>query len=164
MESINKRINKIAIEFFDGNNSKFADTIGTSEANIRNYRTKTEPKIAVLNQIAKNLEICYEWLLNGTGEMRRKPNEKEVTVVSEVIAQVPLSDFVAVVRENERHKITIEENKKKVEELEKKLAGLAIHTNAPEPAMQEKRLPPQPYPALLAAEQGLDYRRRQPVQ
>lgn len=72
MKDINFRINKIIVEFFNDNNSKFAAFLGTSEANIRNYRTKTEPKIEYLNKIASELEINYEWLLNGSGSMLRE--------------------------------------------------------------------------------------------
>jgi transcriptional regulator with XRE-family HTH domain len=69
MNGINQRINKIAIDYFNNNNSKFAKFLGTSEANIRNYRSKTEPRIDVINKIANELEICYEWLLAGEGTM-----------------------------------------------------------------------------------------------
>jgi hypothetical protein len=69
MSSINDRINILVNNFFDGNNSKFAELLNTSEANIRNYRSKTEPKIDVLVQISEKLEINYEWLLTGHGAM-----------------------------------------------------------------------------------------------
>ena len=67
MDNINQKISKIAIDFFNDNNSKFAKFLGTSEANIRNYRLKTEPKIDIINKIASKLEIHYEWLLTGQG-------------------------------------------------------------------------------------------------
>ncbi|MGV1019333.1 LexA family transcriptional regulator [Empedobacter falsenii] len=73
MTTINDRI-KILVDYFsDGNNSKFANEIGVSEANIRNYISKTEPKFSALEKIVKKFEINYEWLLTGVGEML-KPN------------------------------------------------------------------------------------------
>jgi transcriptional regulator with XRE-family HTH domain len=69
MTSINLRINELAVKFFEDNNSKFAKKLSTSEANIRNYRSNREPKIEFLNKLAAKLEISYEWLLTGNGEM-----------------------------------------------------------------------------------------------
>jgi len=45
MSSINKKIDDIANEHYAGNNSAFAKVMGTSEANIRNYRKETMPKL-----------------------------------------------------------------------------------------------------------------------
>jgi len=74
MSSINLRINELAEEFFCGNNTKFAEFISTNEANIRNYRFKTEPKIEFLINLSKKLEISYEWLLTGEGEKFKTNN------------------------------------------------------------------------------------------
>ena len=78
MSDINNRINEIVVKFFNGNSSKFAAFLETSEANVRNYRTKTTPKIEFLNKIASLLEINYEWLLNGTGSMLRENETKNL--------------------------------------------------------------------------------------
>ncbi|MDR0680275.1 MAG: hypothetical protein LBG15_00260 [Dysgonamonadaceae bacterium] len=69
MKDINLRINEICIRFFGGNNLKFASAMSTSEANIRNYRSKTEPKFDFVNNLATKLEINYEWLFTGKGDM-----------------------------------------------------------------------------------------------
>ncbi|MXP05600.1 MULTISPECIES: helix-turn-helix domain-containing protein [unclassified Apibacter] len=70
MNSIGQRINKLVKYFSNGNNSDFATKIGVSEANIRNYiNDRAEPKFNILEKIAINFEINYEWLLTGEGEM-----------------------------------------------------------------------------------------------
>jgi len=66
---ITKKINEIAVSFFDDNNSKFAAAMGTSEANIRNYRSKTSPKIEFIVKLCNNLKISFEWMFNNSGEM-----------------------------------------------------------------------------------------------
>lgn len=70
MNSIGQRINELVKYFSNGNNSDFAAKIGVNEANIRNYiNDRTEPKFNILEKIAINFEINYEWLLTGKGEM-----------------------------------------------------------------------------------------------
>ncbi|MDR1227095.1 MAG: helix-turn-helix domain-containing protein [Prevotellaceae bacterium] len=69
MESINQRINKIVLEYCDGNNSKFAKKVGTSEANIRNYRNNTQPKPALIRKICIVFGISYSWLMDGVSSM-----------------------------------------------------------------------------------------------
>ena len=66
--TINQRIDELVKTLFNGNNSKFAEIIGTSEANVRNYRSTTSPKWEILKAIHDKLEISYEWLLNDKGD------------------------------------------------------------------------------------------------
>lgn len=80
MNSINSRIEALVNHFSNGNVSKFAAIVGTSEANIRNYINGTEPKFSVIEKIVKSFEINYEWLLLGTGEMFEN---NKTSVVSE---------------------------------------------------------------------------------
>lgn len=68
MNDINLKINEIAIEYFFDNNSKFAKEMGTSEANIRNYRTGTLPKIDFIVKLSERLEINFDWLLTNKGD------------------------------------------------------------------------------------------------
>jgi hypothetical protein len=79
MSKINLRINELAMNYFDGNNSKMANILSTSEANIRNYRSNREPKIEFINKIVEHLEINYEWLLSGKGNMFKSENSKTNT-------------------------------------------------------------------------------------
>ena len=74
MNDISNRIKEIVSYFCDGNNSKFALKIGTSEANIRNYIAGRQPKFEVLSSIASHFEINYEWLLTGKGDMLKIVN------------------------------------------------------------------------------------------
>lgn len=63
MHPINKRINKIAVEIYKDNNSAFAKAMETSEANIRNYRATTVPKLDFITKLAEKLEISFDFLL-----------------------------------------------------------------------------------------------------
>jgi len=63
MSIINEKINQIAIQYYKGNNSLFADAMGTSEANIRNYRKSTTPKLDFILKIKEILEISFDYLL-----------------------------------------------------------------------------------------------------
>jgi len=65
-----KKINDIAIEFFDDNNSRFAAKMATSEANIRNYRSKIIPKVDFIVRLCNELEISFEWMFNNAGPMK----------------------------------------------------------------------------------------------
>ena len=42
--AISERIEELVQYFAKGNNSRFASLVGTSEANIRNYISGTQPK------------------------------------------------------------------------------------------------------------------------
>ncbi len=68
MNYINQKINTIALKEFKGNNSKFAEFMDTSEANIRNYRSKTLPKLDFIVKLHTKLEISYDWLFSGLYE------------------------------------------------------------------------------------------------
>lgn len=87
MNSIGQRINELVKYFSNGNNSDFAAKIGVSEANIRNYiNDRAEPKFNILEKIAINFEINYEWLLTGKGDMLKNAgytNEGTKTTVKE---------------------------------------------------------------------------------
>lgn len=69
---ISNRIKELVDYYGEGNNSKFAALIGTSEANIRNYINGTMPKFEIISNIATKFEINYEWLLTGKGGMHTK--------------------------------------------------------------------------------------------
>lgn len=63
MSSINKKIDDIANEHYAGNNSAFAKVMGTSEANIRNYRKETMPKLEFVVKLREIFEISFDYLL-----------------------------------------------------------------------------------------------------
>lgn len=77
MNTINERIDLLTEKFYHGNNSKFAKSLGINEANIRNYRANTEPRMDVLKKIHSVLNVNYDWLLNGEGEMLNEYKEPE---------------------------------------------------------------------------------------
>lgn len=69
-EKISERISQLVATFGKGRNTLFADLIGDSEANIRNYRTgRSTPKFAVLLNIIKKCGVNPEWLMSGEGPM-----------------------------------------------------------------------------------------------
>jgi predicted transcriptional regulator len=77
MDSIGLRIKHLRDLRFDGNNVKMASELGTSEANIRNFINGSLPKIEFVIAICEKLEINYEWMLTGKGEMideNKKPS------------------------------------------------------------------------------------------
>ena len=99
MSTINERIKSLVDHFSKGNNSDFANKIGINEANVRNYIANTEPKFNVLEKIANNFEINFEWLLTGKGEMLRKEEaEKPIVKIVEGRDLVPK---VVVVNDDE---------------------------------------------------------------
>lgn len=67
--NISDRISELVVHYANGNNSLFATIIGTSEANVRNYRNGVQPKFEILASIAQKFEISCEWLLTGSGDM-----------------------------------------------------------------------------------------------
>jgi len=71
MNNINFRIKQLVEYFANGNNSTFGQMIGVNEANIRNYIAGTEPKFNIIEKIASQFEINFEWLLLGKGEMSK---------------------------------------------------------------------------------------------
>ncbi|WP_312312213.1 S24 family peptidase [Empedobacter brevis] len=82
MNTINERIKTLVMHFTEGNNSMFANKLGVSEANIRNYIAKTEPKYSILEKIVNTFEINYEWLLTGNGEMLKSEAHSGQLIVS----------------------------------------------------------------------------------
>ena len=98
-----KKVNDIAVEFFDDNNSKFASRMGTSEASIRNYRSKIIPKIDFIVRLCNEIEINFDWMFNDSGPMKMTKEGPLVSVASEFILKndnsqrVPLYNMEAAV-------------------------------------------------------------------
>lgn len=69
MSTINEKINDIAIKEYKGNNSTFAKVMGTSEANIRNYRKETMPKLDFIVKLHEEFGISFEYLLSEENEV-----------------------------------------------------------------------------------------------
>jgi SOS-response transcriptional repressor LexA len=96
-----KKVNEIAVEFFNDNNSKFASRMDTSEANIRNYRSKIVPKIDFIVRLCNEIEINFEWMFNDSGPMKVVKGESLVSVANEFThkddhsQRVPLYDMKA---------------------------------------------------------------------
>ena len=79
MNPISLRINELIEKLFDGNNSKFAQKLGINEANVRNYRKGTLPKIDFIIKIYENIEFNFDWLLTGKGEILPKKEDNNIT-------------------------------------------------------------------------------------
>lgn len=100
MSGINDKINYIAETYFKGNNSLFAQAMGTSEANIRNYRRSTAPKLDFIIKLRDELEISFDYLLQDDIDpynMLAEPKEiyklKTDTIIES--QKVPLYDIEA---------------------------------------------------------------------
>lgn len=89
-----RKVNDIAVEFFDDNNSKFASRMGTSEANIRNYRSKIVPKIDFIVKLCNEIEINFDWMFNDSGPMKKVKDEQMASVNSEFNLKTDTSQHV----------------------------------------------------------------------
>ena len=109
IQHFSERISLLIDMFADGNNSKFADLIGTNEANVRNYKSgKTLPKLDLAYDICTKLEINFEWFISGDGTMLKSdevPHNPAVKTQSNVIpidfagdidtVEIPIVDIYA---------------------------------------------------------------------
>ena len=103
MNSISLRINELALEIFNGNNTEFALALETSEANIRNYRKNTTPKVDFINLLHEKFEINFEWLINGKGVKRKiatyfadSNEENDIPIVARSKEGIPLIPIEAM--------------------------------------------------------------------
>ena len=68
LTDISTRIRELVDHFAEGKNTKFAELVGTSEANIRNYTDNGKlPKYDFIYKVCSKLEISYEWFILGIG-------------------------------------------------------------------------------------------------
>lgn len=80
MSSINKKIDDIANEHYAGNNSAFAKVMGTSEANIRNYRKETMPKLEFVVKLREIFEISFDYLLSDYVDPDKSKSSEPSTI------------------------------------------------------------------------------------
>jgi len=64
--------------FAEGKNTKFAELVGTNEANIRNYRSGKMPKFDFIYKVCEKLEISFDWFILGKGTMFDKKSSHDV--------------------------------------------------------------------------------------
>ena len=80
--NVSYRLTQIIEHFADGNEKRFAESIGVKPAVINNYtkgKQQSKPGFEVLHKIIEAYpEVNIEWLLNGKGEML-KGRKKGVT-------------------------------------------------------------------------------------
>lgn len=109
--NINERILYLIENQYNGNQKKFAESIGYSAQVVFNIVSgrKTKPSYEVLNAIAStNVYVSSEWLLTGNGNMLK----------SEVPIQEDLSKITSLERENTMLKETNDLLRFKVSTLE----------------------------------------------
>ena len=75
---ISNRISDLVVHFAEGKNTKFAELVGTSEANIRNYRGGKMPKFDFIYKVCEKLEISFDWFILGKGTMFDQKSFHEV--------------------------------------------------------------------------------------
>lgn len=90
-----KKINEIAVNYFEDNNSKFAAALGTNEANIRNYRSKIVPKVDFIVKLCNDFNISFEWMFNDSGEMNKVKKETGVSLTYPLITETNPTAAVA---------------------------------------------------------------------
>ena len=78
MNTINSRIKLIIDRVANGNNSKFAKMVGTSDTNIRNYTLDVEPKANFLLILATKFNINIAWVLAGGPESEMFLSKSEI--------------------------------------------------------------------------------------
>lgn len=113
MNPISLRINELIEKLFEGNNSKFAHKIGINEANVRNYRKGTLPKIDFIIKIYENIEFNFDWFLTGRGDILKEntlQNDDEKYRPNELI--IAKNEIIELLKqENQRLKNEISELK-----------------------------------------------------
>ncbi len=107
MAAINERIKFLVSTLCNNNNSLFANKIGVSEANVRNYIKDTEPKFNVIEKIVKNFEINYEWLITGNGNWEKTPKNELAEPTTEYLINKNRVPQVITVDSEGRDNITL---------------------------------------------------------
>lgn len=92
IQNIGLRITELVDYFAGGVNTRFAELIGTSEANIRNYKSgKMIPKYDFIYNVCSRFEINYEWFILGKGDML-KTDKQTPKPYKEVVLTTSLSE------------------------------------------------------------------------
>ena len=76
MSLINNKIDFIANEIYEGNNSKFARDFDTSDVSIRRYRNDKTPNFDFIMKLVNKLNISWQWLIEDKGEMQSTANQQ----------------------------------------------------------------------------------------
>jgi len=95
LTDISNRISDLVEHFADGKNTKFAELVSTSEANIRNYRNGKMPKFDFIQKVCERFEISYEWFISGKGKMFSK----------NIIPEVDKNDIMLLNERSAKYKI-----------------------------------------------------------
>lgn len=120
--TINQRIIKF-IENQGISAYKLAKEIGTSEAVISNIKTeKNKPNIEIVEKILNKYEgLDANWLINGTGNMIKKTDEKNQNISSKGHQIVNSHSSAIITADKNMNELKKENNtlKKRINELEK---------------------------------------------
>lgn len=96
INSISERISELVKVFADGNKTRFASMVGTSEANIRNYVDNGKsPKFDFIKNVCEQFEISFEWFILGKGTMfKEETHPAERINASSSPDLKPLADLI----------------------------------------------------------------------
>lgn len=96
INSISERISELVKVFADGNKTRFASMVGTSEANIRNYVDNGKsPKFDFIKKVCEQFEISCDWFILGKGTMfKEKTHPVESIHTSSSPDLKPLADLI----------------------------------------------------------------------
>lgn len=128
MSKINEKIDDIAVKEFKGNNSSFAKAMETSEANIRNYRKGTMPKLDFIVKLHDLFEISFEYLLSENVEIGGYKSENQKNTSQDLdLAHKTLT------AENSLLKEKLEFLSEQIEFYKSKIEFLSLQTNGKKP-------------------------------
>jgi len=96
VSSISKRISELVTVFADGNKTRFASMVGTSEANIRNYVDNGKsPKFDFIKNVCEQFEISCDWFILGKGTMFKEETHPAASIHASSSPDLkPLTDLI----------------------------------------------------------------------
>lgn len=107
MTNISERIGMIVKQLCGDKNTELARMTNTSETNIRNYITGTQPKSDFLSKLVSILDVNSDWLLTGRGKMLNSSSQKldEIPIArrtTDGIPLIPIEAMAGVLAENSK--------------------------------------------------------------
>ena len=133
---------KVLIDtLYDGNTSKFARSLNTTEGRVRSYFKGTKPSIDFVSEILRtHNDISFRWLMWGDGEMLIQP---QVSVTSASNSQVAIGKNI------NQQKDVVESSTADVEMLKAKIASLERELQQKDETIRAKDETLQLYKQLL---------------
>lgn len=91
-ETIHERVDFLVKSLANGNNTVFANLVGSDEASVRGYKKKVVPKQDFLAKCVEKLGVSPEWILTGRGEVFPKTPDTSETVTPDLQPEPTLTN------------------------------------------------------------------------